>query len=47
MEWVVLSFGGSQGKEERILCLGFAWFCMEILWFGLTVMGFPGDVCRF
>ena len=46
MECVVLPFGGSWGRGERILCLWFAWFYMEILWVGSTVKGFPSDVCR-
>ena len=46
MECIVLPFGGSWGRGERILCLGFAWFCMEILWVGLTVKGFPSDMCH-
>ena len=43
MECVVLPFGSSSGRGERILCLGFAWRYYGL---GLTVKGFLGDVCR-
>ena len=42
MECVVLPFGGSWGRGERIMCLGFSWFCMEILWFRVDYLGFSG-----
>ena len=29
-----------RGEEERILCVGFAWFFMEILWFRVDFLGF-------
>ena len=43
MECVVLPFGGSWGRGERIMCLGFAWFRMEILWFRVDFLEFNGS----
>ena len=34
------------GKRRDNYMFRVLWFCMKILWFGLTVKGFPGDVCR-
>ena len=47
MECEVLPFGGSWGRGKRILCLGFAWFYMEILWFRVDCLGFPGCCVSF